>query len=549
MATDERPGSQASDSRGRIGFRVRMAVTGHRRIDDRDEVAKAVLDAFGQIQQMLPPTKATPVAFTVVSSLAEGADRLVAREAFGALADQGVELEAALPMPASEYLSDFPSEESRAEFEQLMSLAAEHRQLTDLDPHQGVERDTAYERAGRYVVDRSDVLIALWDGKPARGKGGTAEIVAYAQQHDVPVLRVTTNDSGPPALTDAPTALGSEALDSLGSLDDYNATAIPDDQFERQRKREDERLGKILDGSPILDQYRLIAAWALPFLVRADMLALRYQRRYNRVGRTIHFLAALAVTAVAGQLVWARENPNWLLIEVGLMLLLVAILSFGRRGRFHERWVSYRSLAEAFRSSIFIALSGARHPGDTPSDAAQSELSQSWFQRAFSEAWADSPALSVDEDDAPELTRFIETGWVDDQIAYYKHAADKAAKLRVRYTRTISALASATVVVALLHIFKVGHETWVQQALEFVAIVLPAFGAAVAGLREQGHYRLHEERSRRAAGRLETLKAGIPRRTGLRGVQSLAAETQTLLLDENSDWSGVTEFQDLELVV
>src|SRR5262249_4843721 len=161
------------------------------------------------------------------------ADRLVAREAFGALAEQGVELEAALPMPASDYLSDFPSEESRAEFKQLMSLAAEHRQLTDLDPQKGPERDTAYERAGRYVVDRSHVLIALWDGNPARGRGGPAEIVAYAQEHEVPVLRVTTNDSGPPALTDAPTALRASALEALESLDDYNATGIPDEQFER----------------------------------------------------------------------------------------------------------------------------------------------------------------------------------------------------------------------------------------------------------------------------------------------------------------------------
>jgi hypothetical protein len=549
MATDEGRDSHASSGDGRIGFRVRMAVTGHRRIEERDAVVKAVLDAFNEIQAMLPRTRATPVAFTVVSSLAEGADRLVVQEALAALAEHGVALEAALPMPASDYLEDFPSEESRAEFEQLMGMAAEHRQLTQLDPEEGAERDAAYQRAGRYVVDRSDVLIALWDGKPARGKGGTAEIVAYAQEHGVPVLRVTTNDSGPPALADTPAALREPALDALESLDDYNATAIPAPAFERERAGEDGRLGAILRDSPILGQYRQIAAWALPHFVRADMLAVRYQRRYNRLGRTIHFLAALAVTAVAGQLVFARETPAWLVIEVGLMLLLVAVLRFGRRGRFHERWISYRSLAEAFRSSIFIALSGARQPGDAQSDTDLPELGQSWFQRAFSEAWAESPALSADEQDAEEISRFIEAGWVDDQISYYKRAAERAAKARARYTWTISALASATVVVALLHILKVGHGTWLPQALEFVAIVLPAFGAAMAGLREQGQYRLHEERSRRAARRLETLKAGIRLRTGLRGVQSLAAETQTLLLDENSDWSGVTEFQDLELVV
>jgi hypothetical protein len=33
---------------------------------------------------------------------------------------------------------------------------------------------------GKVVVDRAEVLIAVWDGLPARGLGGTADVVAYA---------------------------------------------------------------------------------------------------------------------------------------------------------------------------------------------------------------------------------------------------------------------------------------------------------------------------------------------------------------------------------
>ena len=41
--------------------------------------------------------------------------------------------------------------------------------------------------AGRLLVERSDRLIAVWDGLPARGPGGTADVVAYARALSRPV--------------------------------------------------------------------------------------------------------------------------------------------------------------------------------------------------------------------------------------------------------------------------------------------------------------------------------------------------------------------------
>jgi len=41
--------------------------------------------------------------------------------------------------------------------------------------------EEAYLAAGCRVVDMSDVLLAVWDGQPARGKGGTGNIVEYAR--------------------------------------------------------------------------------------------------------------------------------------------------------------------------------------------------------------------------------------------------------------------------------------------------------------------------------------------------------------------------------
>jgi hypothetical protein len=63
-------------------------------------------------------------------------------------------------------------------------------------------REEAYEATGLYVVEHSDVLIAVWDGRPARGRGGTASIVATAREQGLPMawIRVRTEASGlPPA--------------------------------------------------------------------------------------------------------------------------------------------------------------------------------------------------------------------------------------------------------------------------------------------------------------------------------------------------------------
>ncbi len=58
------------------------------------------------------------------------------------------------------------------------------------------ERKRAYERVGRHVADHCDVLIAVWDGRPSRGRGGTAEIVEYARRKRLPLIIVSSADPG-----------------------------------------------------------------------------------------------------------------------------------------------------------------------------------------------------------------------------------------------------------------------------------------------------------------------------------------------------------------
>ena len=104
---------------------------------------------------------------------------------------QDSRIEVVLPLTKEDYLEDFETEESKHEFEELLNKARRpitlrkyllkksyrHEDLAE-------SRRQAYKAVGQYVVNRCDILIALWDGEPSRGKGGTAEIVEYATKEN-----------------------------------------------------------------------------------------------------------------------------------------------------------------------------------------------------------------------------------------------------------------------------------------------------------------------------------------------------------------------------
>jgi hypothetical protein len=120
---------------------------------------------------------------TLVSSLAEGADQLVAEEALL----QGFGLISPLPFARDVYEQDFVRQESVASFRRLLGQATEVEELPGRRNTSEVD-DEAYARAGARMLERIDVLLAIWNGGAARGVGGTAEIVATARARKVPIV-------------------------------------------------------------------------------------------------------------------------------------------------------------------------------------------------------------------------------------------------------------------------------------------------------------------------------------------------------------------------
>jgi hypothetical protein len=173
---------------------IRVGVTGHRNLEfERSDALQTMTEvALDRIRCLFEPEGDATVVLTVVSALAEGADRLVARAVLGT---QGGRLEAVLPFEEENYSKDFADEESKAAFLALCQRASVVVAGPDMEAGQVDDPDARarrYEWAGRYVVDDCDVLLALWDGQPSRGRGGTAETLLYALEQSTPILCILT---------------------------------------------------------------------------------------------------------------------------------------------------------------------------------------------------------------------------------------------------------------------------------------------------------------------------------------------------------------------
>lgn len=154
-----------------------LGVTGHRHLHaGRQELAALVRADLEAIAARHPGA-----SFTLLSALAEGADRLVVRLARRILSAR---LVVVLPMPEDAYAKDFTAARSRQEFRALLETADRVVEAPLLSTgrawrSRSEARNHQYAWASAYVAKNADVLFALWDGEPARGTGGTAYAVEW----------------------------------------------------------------------------------------------------------------------------------------------------------------------------------------------------------------------------------------------------------------------------------------------------------------------------------------------------------------------------------
>jgi hypothetical protein len=147
---------------------TRVGITGHR---DLGANTAALVDAA--VRQTLYPMAGA--GLIGVTCLADGADTVFAQ----AVLDLGGTIE--VIVPAVKYRDSLPAEH-HAGYDRLLASASHVHQLDhqESDP-------AAHMAASVLMIGMVSQLVAVWDGKPARGYGGTADVVAEANKNGVAV--------------------------------------------------------------------------------------------------------------------------------------------------------------------------------------------------------------------------------------------------------------------------------------------------------------------------------------------------------------------------
>jgi hypothetical protein len=119
------------------------------------------------------------------ASAASGADVLFLE----ACRDTGLAYSVVLPFAEERFREDFDSETEWARSKALIDGAAS----VEIAPgHEGAPE--AYHLAAREILDVADAMLFVWDGKPARGIGGTEETIADSRERRVPHQIIRAED-------------------------------------------------------------------------------------------------------------------------------------------------------------------------------------------------------------------------------------------------------------------------------------------------------------------------------------------------------------------
>ena len=147
---------------------TRLAITGHRGLPDATaELVDAAL--WAEIGNRADPD------LVGLSCLADGADTLFAQ----AILDHRGALH--VIVPAQKYRDGLPADHHPT-YDALIAQATKVITLDHLESDPEAHMD-----ASLHMIASADELLAVWDGQPARGYGGTADVVIAAREHGLPV--------------------------------------------------------------------------------------------------------------------------------------------------------------------------------------------------------------------------------------------------------------------------------------------------------------------------------------------------------------------------
>ncbi len=288
---------------------VAIGFTGHRALGDEERCRKLIFE-------FLERRKASSAGLVYgVSSVAAGGDLLFAESCI----ELALPLCVLLPLPAEEFRKDF-DEAGWVRVEHVLCKAASV-EVTGGDQ----SREECYYECGIETVLQSQLLLALWNGEPAHGLGGTEDIVSFAKGLGRPVVWLHS-------------ATGAERI-----FNEKTEEELPAD-------RELAFLNSLPDPSgaaEVSGPEALARAW----FRKVDESATRCAPQFRRLA-SIPIILTAAAALFSGAGTWAREIGLWLTIGTVLGILAALLPAVLRLGKRQVLWARTRTAAEVCRSVL-----------------------------------------------------------------------------------------------------------------------------------------------------------------------------------------------------
>lgn len=294
-----------------------------------------------------------------------------------------------------------------------------------------------------------------------------------------------------------------------------------------------------------------------PYYAWADKSAVASGDTYRSVFLSAYLLAACAVALALLPVAtgWAFKSPNMfeticICLEVFIILFMIVLIFAGRWKRWHERWLDYRLAAELIRHIRLVApLGGGLQLPHPPAHlAGYSHAGSTWM------AWY---ARSVEREVGLSTTKMNKAHLKDcltdliallkNQANFHKGTSEKSRNIEHRLHGICLKLLALTIGAGVVHYFHLAGGI-----MTFFCGFLPALGAALEGINNQGEFRRIGMRSesmakalKQLAGQTEELQKELVSGMNSRNipfsiqVAALANEAARLMVMEVLDWRVV----------
>lgn len=557
----------------------------------------------------------TPLKLTGISCLAAGSDQIFVEVIRDLLTDEPLPglvpasdrnrfIEAVLPFRQDDYERNFPVADELQSFRNSITLNQGRTGETlptivfpefPFDKNgTKISKTEAYMAANRYLVESSEILIAVWDPTHDENPGGTAKTARFAIERgqiviwinpnrlsDGPRLltaasgqtpeanqqSVTANGAVPAGLTAAKMPQRAKQLSphfhqmaaynrdqSVPLSDLKKAIAVEMIDFRKQASEQ-------LEAS-VADAVVAIASHIIPHQVRADRLSAHYQSLREAAKQIWPTLTALAVTLMGFQILFL---PNWYWLawgEVAILAICAVAFRISLHEAWHDKWRNNRRLAESLRIATYS--SGVAFAQDATSNSARKfspgevrnplpfyHPGQTWLVSAVKRLsyWKRqqaAPGIDWDED-TEKVAKYLAANWIDSQAEHHFKTAKRHHNHAGRFLLQRRILIGVIVAVALLHALGIGHshephghvsvffrfDLWVA----FATVALPAWAAALHALSSMEDHERLAARSKRMAALLNDLAARVRSATSLSQLKKLVAEAEWLFDLETREWA------------